>query len=351
MLIRPVNFFSINRVDVALVKISLKLLKKLTHPVIVFIGLQIVWVSLLILWIFWFITQKELLFEVSKIVGNNSLLTGKSGLVSLIAGSILLGMLLVGTIVLFIFTQIQSSLITQQKSFVSSVTHELRSPLASLQLSFETMQRTSLPSDIREKLFKMVQSDIDRLITLVDRILISSRLDKGIIDLKSGIEYFKISDVIDKVISQNNHLDHEIARRVVISCPEDLALKTNRLAIHLVISNLLENAIKYSPAKSPIEILVEHLNAEILIKVRDFGCGLNKRDEKRIFYMFHRGQLATKRAVPGTGLGLFIARSMVKGLGGQIWAESSGPDKGSSFFVSLPISLKAATFPLVESRS
>lgn len=323
-----------------MIKNGLKLIKKLTHPVIVFIGLQIVWVALLVLWIFWFIAQKELLFEVSKIVDNTSLLSGKSGLLSLIAGSILLGMILIGTIVLFIFTQIQSSLIRQQKSFVSSVTHELRSPLASLQLSFETMQRRNLSTEIKTKLYRMVHNDIERLITLVDRILISSRLDRGIIDLKSRIESFRISDVIQAAIEQNSHLDPNIHERVNIICSNTFSLKTNRLAMHLVISNLLENAIKYSPKNTSIDVDVSDSHDEILIQIRDYGCGLTKRDKKKIFKMFHRGQPASKGAVPGTGLGLYIAKSMVKGLGGQIWAESSGLDLGSTFLVLLPTNLK-----------
>lgn len=267
------------------------------------------------------------------------MISGTTGIVILIVGSVLLGIILVGTIVLFAFTQIQGSLIRQQNSFVSSVTHELRSPLASIQLSFETMQRPQVPSEIRDKLFSMVSSDIERLTTLIDRILIASRLDKGIVDLSTNIEIFNFYEMLSKAIEQCGHLDSNITNRIQLSCPIELMLKSNRLAFNLVFGNLIENSIKYSPPATPINVIVTQASQHIVCEIQDVGFGLTYREQRRIFDMFHRSPRATKQAVPGTGIGLYIVKSLVNALGGKIWAHSEGLGKGSSFHILLPLSL------------
>ena len=320
------------------IRLALRWIKWLTHPIVVFVSLQIVWISFVVLWVVWFINQKETIVRLSQVLGSSKF-SGPTGVTTLVAGSILLGIILVGTIVLFVFTQIQSSLLRQQRSFVSSVTHELRSPLASLQLSFETMQRPNLPDNIKEKLFNMVHSDLARLTQLVDRILISSRLDRGIIDFKTQIESFNLRAVIFELSEQLAHLDPDILDRLQVHCSRDIWVESIRLAFNLVLGNLIENAIKYSDKMTPIEIKVSCTRDELRLVVRDYGYGLNKSEQRKIFKMFHRTSRATKNAVPGTGIGLYIVQSMVHGLGGHIWVESEGPGKGSGFFVSFPGSI------------
>lgn len=319
----------------------IKSLKWLTHPIVVFVSLQVVWIAFVILWIVWFINQQETLVKLSEAIGSGKI-TPTTGLMTLIIGSVLLGIILVGTIVLFVFTQTQGSLLRQQKSFVSSVTHELRSPLSSIQLSFETIQRPNLPLDIRDKLIKMIRNDIDRLTHLVDRILISSRLDRGLVDFTSHLEIFSFMELVEKTIEQTKHLDHELEKRLKIHGNTDLKLYTNRLALQLTMGNLIENAVKYSPQSSTIELSVERHDHEVLISVNDQGIGLQGRDRSKVFNLFHRSPGASKKAVPGTGIGLYIVRSMVKGLGGRVWAESPGIGKGATFFVCFPEQILAS---------
>lgn len=310
-------------------------IKRLTHPIVVFVALQIVWLSFVVLWVLWFLNQKETLSQINVLM-EPSPIAGTTGIMTLVIGCILLGMILVGTVVLFIFTQVQGSLIRQQRSFVSSVTHELRSPLASLQLSFETLQRPDLPSDIRYRVMNMVERDIERLTQLVDRILVSARLDRGILDFNSQLETFNLKDALVKHVDRTTHMDRKLKERVSFICPDQMEVRGIKLAFTMIFGNLLENAVKYSPKGSPIEVQAKHLDQELCLSVRDYGFGLSKRDCQKVFKMFHRTPRATKNAVPGTGLGLFIVKSMVKGLGGRIWVESEGIGKGSTFFVSFP---------------
>ncbi len=312
-----------------------KIIKWLTHPIFVFVGLQIVWLTIVILWVVWFLGQQETLTNLSKIIGNSSTVNPATGIFSLVIGCVLLGIILVGTVVLFVFIQVQSGLLRQQKAFVSSVTHELRSPLASLQLSFETLQRHKLADSTRDKIFSMVNKDLERLSLLVERILIAGRLDKGIIDYKNSHDEIEIKELLLHVVTQQMHLDQRLERRIRVECPESLMIQGSRLGLNIVLGNLLENAVKYSPKDSPILILVELKDYELWISIEDQGIGLNKSEQRKVFKLFHRSGRAQARAIPGTGLGLYIVRSIMISMGGRIWVESDGIGKGSKFTVAL----------------
>ena len=313
-----------------------KVIKWLTHPIFVFVGLQIVWLTIVILWVVWFLGQQETLENVKELIGTASTINPTIGVFSLVIGCVLLGIILVGTVVLFVFTQVQSSLLRQQKSFVSSVTHELRSPLASLQLSFETLQRHKLQDTTRDKIFEMVNKDLERLSLLVERILIAGRLDKGIVDYKNGQDEIELKDLIHHVLAQQLHLDPNIAQRTTVMCSDSMVIQGSRLGFNIVLGNLFENAIKYAPMGSPIHILVEVKDYELWIQLEDQGMGLSKKEQRKVFKLFHRSPRALSRAVPGTGLGLYIVRSVTLSMGGRIWVESEGLGKGCRFILALP---------------
>lgn len=316
-------------------ELLLKLAKWLTHPIVVFVALQIVWITILALWVYWFLNQQETLAKLSKILGASNLFSPATGIATLVVGCVLLGIILVGTVVLFVFTQVQGSMLRQQKFFVSSVTHELRSPLSSLQLSFETLKRRQLTPDIKEKIFGMVEKDLERLAQLVDRILIAGRLDRGIIDYRSQKEEINLRELLLALASQAQHLDPQVQTRLAVECSPHLILSGSRLALTMVFGNLLENAIKYAPPASPITVSASIKDYELWISIRDEGMGLTPGERRKIFRMFHRSPRAVKKAVPGTGLGLFIVRSIVHSMEGRVWVESPGLGKGSTFTVAL----------------
>ncbi|MGE0171729.1 MAG: HAMP domain-containing sensor histidine kinase [Oligoflexales bacterium] len=323
------------RLRTALKRFIVKSLLFATHPIVVFVVLQIVWVAITILWVSWFVDQKESFTEMARHLGRTTDTT--YGLVFLVAGVILLAVILIGTVLLFIFAQRQASLIRQQRNFVSSVTHELRSPLASIQLSIETLQRENVPKPVIEQLFSMVGKDIERLSRLVDQILVSARLDRGLIDVSEATkEEIYLVDILRKTVEESVHRDPKVQERVSIECPPELMLDTVPLAINLILGNLLENAMNYSPRSTPISIAVTEKDNEVTIGVRDQGFGIEKKDLRKVFKMFHRTKTSTKKAIPGTGLGLYIVKSTVKTLGGKVWAESNGPGQGSVFYVQLP---------------
>lgn len=307
------------------------------HPVAVFVIIQVLWAAILTLWVIWFVGRRRELERLASQLNPSMLPADDTSAVALIVvGIILLSMLAAGTIMLFAWGQRQTSLIQQQRHFVSSVTHELRTPLASLHLAYETLTERTLSEATRKQLLAMSLVDIERLIRLVNQILISSRLDRGLSMFHDDIQTIDVPDAILSILGTLTHLDPQILSRVVIECPAPLAWRGSLNAFSMVISNLLENAVKYSPHKAPIVITVRKTTTELQVAVKDQGMGLSKRDRKRIFKMFYRSADATSRAIPGTGLGLFIVKTTLEQLGGHIDVISAGPGEGSTFKASFP---------------
>lgn len=311
-------------------------LRWITHPITIFVSLQIVWVAITLIWVIWFVGAQQEMTQMASKFGKE-FIDSRTALAILIVGCILLGVLLVGTIILFVFGQRQSSVARQQRTFVSSVTHELKSPLASLQLAFETMTARSLDPSIQNRLNSMIQTDIDRLKRLVDQILLAGRLDQGIVLFDEDLQFVPIRDLMNRTVESLKYLDPDIANRVTVVCPETLSVKISKSALMLICTNLIENAVKYSSRGTPIVISAELVSSRFCLTVQDKGIGLTGLDRRRIFKMFQRGESAIKKAIPGTGLGLYIVKTAVKVLNGKIWAESPGPNQGTSFFVAVPM--------------
>lgn len=324
-------------------------LRWMTHPITVFVSLQIVWLAITVIWVIWFVGEQAAISQLAQSFGQQYFDSG-TALATLVIGCVLLGMLLVGTIVLFVFGQRQSLAARQQRSFVSSVTHELKSPLASLQLGFETLHMRQLPPETRVRVMEMIQGDIERLRRLIDQILVAGRIDRGAGLIDDEFQNFSILDLISRTIERLSYLDPKLSTRIVQECPKDFALNTSKSGLQLILTNLIENAVKYSPRESPIIVSVEKHGSEVFIFVRDQGIGLDRKDQRRIFRMFHRSEIAIKKAIPGTGLGLYIVRSIVSSLGGRVWAESPGRGQGTTFYVSLPISEMHASKGVVDER-
>jgi signal transduction histidine kinase len=299
--------------------------------------MQILWTAILTLWIIWFVDRRREIEKIAALIKPTLLPTNDTSVVVLIVvGIVLLSMLGAGSIMLFTWGLRQTSLIRQQRDFVSSVTHELRTPLASIHLAYETLASRSLPDEMRQKLLTMSLVDIDRLIRLVNQILISSRLDRGLTMFQDDIKDVNVKQSIHEVVKTLSYLDPRISDRIVTDVADDVTWHGSLNAFNMVISNLLENAIKYSPKTTPVEIKGSVIDSGLLITIKDYGLGLTPRDKKRIFKMFYRSGDASKRAIPGTGLGLFIVKTTLDQLGGSIAVESDGPTLGSKFTATFP---------------
>jgi signal transduction histidine kinase len=261
-------------------------------------------------------------------VGNVSLLVG---------GIISFGMIITVLVMFTVFLIREISEVRRQTSFIDSVTHELKTPLASLRLAAETLARPELAPDRREQLRVMMLQDVSRLVSLVDGILDASRLLGG--RREAGqIGEVELAEVVDSVAAEMTRRHHIDPDCVTIEIDSQLVLVVDPMALRTIVSNLIDNAIKYS--ESPPQIHVGARRTEdgrhIELTVDDRGIGIGKGDLKRIFQRFYRVPEEAVRSRHGTGLGLFVVAALVKGVGAKIEAQSPGPGQGTTIRVLFP---------------
>jgi len=292
------------------------------------------------MWLVWFLEAEDRLKKIVALIESQGIgfpVNAKSTISFLIFGCVLLGMLLVGTVALFVSSQRQAKRIKHQKRFLSSVTHELRSPLASLCLATDTMKTRDLKPEVVRRMLDMMSGDVERLSRLVDRILISARLDEGISIVEEEFSRFNLRKCLISSIEGLNHLDVDLDSRLRVDCDPELEILGSPTAISAIFRNLIENAVKYSPKGKPIQVRAHKESRQWVLEVEDEGFGISTRDLTRVFRMFHRADTATEKAIPGTGLGLYIVKSIVESMGGTIEAKSAGFGKGALFTMTLPI--------------
>lgn len=311
-------------------------ISKLFSPTIIFFILQIVWLSTVIIWVVWFVEEAR----------NISLLTKKYGIdkfddtptiLIMIVGCILLGVIFFGILMLFISSKRQSSLALRQRTFLSSVSHELKTPLASIQLAFETIFARDLDSQTLAKMELMINNDINRLTRLVNQILIAGRIDRGLDSYKDDFEKVELRSLVENIIHSLAYLDKNIHSRTSLDCPKDLTIFSSKNALELIFSNIIENAVKYSPNGKDIEIHIKKVEKTLLFEVQDQGIGINKNEQKQVVKMFERGIDAKERSIAGTGLGLYIVNAITKSLKGSISIKSEGRNKGCTISGSIPL--------------
>jgi len=259
---------------------------------------------------------------------------------SLSAGCLAL-VLIIATLVLFLVTNIRQALyVRRQDSFIDSVTHELKSPLASISLCLETMETREVPAEMHTRFIQMMKRDVDRLRDFIEHILEAGRLEHNEREVEE--EPTILAELVNRCMDQvkKRHVLNSDTIQLVwrISSP-DSPIFTDPTALEIVLLNLLDNAIKYSKHKDEIDVSLTILEDAdwLTFEVRDKGIGLSKKHLKKVFNRFHRVERPDKPKVKGTGLGLYVVSSLVRRLGGQIIAESEGEDLGSTFKAKLPL--------------
>ena len=226
----------------------------------------------------------------------------------------------------------------QHDAFINAVTHELKTPLASIRLYLETLKTRKLDEAQREKFYEIMLADSDRLLHTVEQVLRAGqaghkrrRLSPTTIDLGQIVrECLELTRVRYNLDPQSLSLDESKNgdRARVVGDAEEL---------RAAISNLLDNAIKYSDRDVQIKVDVGAVDDKLVaVRITDSGIGIPRGQLKRIFKRFHRAPGLFMARVKGTGLGLFIVRSIVARHGGRVFAESAGVGQGSTFTIQLP---------------
>jgi len=232
----------------------------------------------------------------------------------------------------------------RQSNFVSAVTHELKTPVASLRLYLDTLMLRSdtLSVDQRDDFYKTMRADLDRLNGTINSVLNAGLYaDRAVIN-PPVIDLAKLVQHACALTRTRNPLGESA---VTYSGPPNLLLKGDSTALETAVLNLLDNAVKYSTDQVAVEAkLVEEQNGFARLSVSDRGVGMNRAHLRFIFTRFYRIGSEVRRSSTGTGLGLFIVKSVVKAHGGTVRAESEGEGRGATFTIHLPrvVKLEAA---------
>ncbi|OAV42906.1 sensor histidine kinase KdpD [Lewinella sp. 4G2] len=242
-------------------------------------------------------------------------------------------LLIIGLVVLFRNLKREISAAEQQRNFLLSITHELKSPLAGIRLILETFQkRKELKPTIQEKLSTNALAETDRLTALVNDLLLSAKLETAYQLNKEELQLGDIiQDAADRVAvkyrSANLHVDIE---------PDLPPINGDRMGMMSVAVNLLENAAKYSQPNPVIHTSVQRGGStELVWEVKDNGMGITDKEKRKVFTKFYRVGSEDTRTTKGTGLGLFIVRQLVELHGGQL-ELSDNPEGGTVFKIFLP---------------
>jgi signal transduction histidine kinase len=247
--------------------------------------------------------------------------------------------LIITVLVLFVISLARGIVeVRKQDSFIDSVTHELKSPLASLQLCLETLGREGLEAEAREKLRTMMLEDVDRLRAFIDDVLEANRLSysrAGMLNL-SDISLAELAEDCAEAVRVRYRLSPE---EISIDVQPGLVVSTDRAALGIVVKNLIDNAAKYSTRPAQVEVRGRReADGRVLIEVSDHGIGIDRKNLKRVFHRFYRVEDQEVRERRGTGLGLFVVWALVKQLGGRVQASSEGRGQGTTMRVELPVS-------------
>ncbi len=261
--------------------------------------------------------------------------------VLLFFGVIFFALIIAGMIVntSFLVREIRRS--EQHDSFINAVTHELKTPVASIRLHLETLQRRDLPESQKQEFYRLMLSDTDRLTETVEQVLRAGRAgDKKAGREKSAVDFRQLVRESMDAVRTRHHLPPETLRYEEAANGAGLKVLGSAEDLRTAVVNVLDNAIKYSGDKVDVSVRLSAPDDEqVVLSVRDRGVGIPADDMKSIFKRFYRVNHRSLAHVKGTGLGLFIVKSIAQKHGGRVFAESAGEGKGTTITMELPRSL------------
>lgn len=223
----------------------------------------------------------------------------------------------------------ETALAQQQKNFLLSVTHELKSPIASTKLQLQTLQKHELDRSKQKEILANAISDTERLNNLVENILLAAKIENSVFPFNK--EEYNLSEYITEGMNQTIK-SFNYSQKVVLNIEPNIKMRIDRTSFPSIILNLVENAVKYSPANSTITIGLQSLNRKTILSVADEGVGISDEEKESVFQKFYRVGNEEVRKTKGTGLGLFIVNYLVEQHRGVISVKDNAP-KGTVFEV------------------
>jgi signal transduction histidine kinase len=254
--------------------------------------------------------------------------------VLLVIGVIFFALLMTGLILNTIFLVREIRRNEQHDTFLNSVTHELKTPIASIKLYLETLKTREVDDAKRAEFYDVMLKDSDRLLNTVEQVLRAGKI-KERSEADGEVVLDSVLDEAVAITRSRNNLPEAAIK--YSPAADDLTIKGNREELLSAFLNLLDNAVKYSSDEPKITVKTQTsgFNNRVAIVIKDKGIGIPPADLKRVFKRFYRSP-QNQNGAKGTGLGLFIVRSIIEKHGGRVVAESKGAGRGSTFLVQLP---------------
>ena len=287
--------------------------------------------------IYFFLTLGVCLAAVAFAVGSGWIILNWRQGIKVFLGIIFFGAIVAGLVLNTIFLVREIRRNEKHDSFINAVTHELKTPIASIRLYLQTLQRLEVGEAQRRQFYELMLLDTERLLHTVEQVLKAGEAaQKKSPSQRLPVEFNSLVRECMELARVRHHLQADALEyreqngggARVMGDPEEL---------RTAVSNLLDNAVKYSPDGVHISVELDAPNEKrVVLRVRDRGVGIPEQELKRVFKRFHRVTQRSLSQVKGTGLGLFIVRSIARKHGGRVFAESEGAGKGTTVTLELP---------------
>ncbi len=302
-----------------------------------------------------FLSFGVILAAVAFAVGSGWIILNWREGIKVFLGIIFFGAIVTGFVLNTIFLVREIRRNEQHDSFINAVTHELKTPIASIRLYLETLQRREIDEARRREFYQLMLVDTERLMGTVEQVLKAGALAQK----KAKAQAQRLPVDMNAVVAEcvdlaraRHHLSEEsLTYRAAAAAPALQApaqVLGDAEELHTAVTNLLDNAVKYSPDGVHITVELASGGERVILRVRDRGVGIAQNELKRIFKRFYRVRQRGRARVKGTGLGLFIVRAIARNHGGRVFAESDGAGQGTTVTLDLP---RIAEEPHVESSA
>lgn len=219
----------------------------------------------------------------------------------------------------------------QQKNFLLSITHELKSPLAAIKLQLQTLQTRSLDEEKRSMIYKRSLNDADRLEKLVESLLLVNKVESGGLPLER--KHFELGSFVTSTVKSAFVAEHD-SSRIQFDVDKKVQISADEMAMQIIVVNLVGNAIKYGDG-STVNVSISNDSDEVRLEVSDQGQGIPDAEKQKIFERFYRRGNEDVRKTKGTGIGLYLVKLLVERHGGRISVSDNSP-RGAIFTVTLP---------------
>jgi len=300
----------------------------------IFILAQLVWLAVLLLWIYWYVKNNIIFEQVGESISPQIVYDAPS-VFPFVGGIVLLTGLSVSLVLIFRHLNIQIKLNAMYDNFIANVTHELKSPLSSIQLYLETLNTRNVPEAKKKEFYELMMRDAERLKNLINSILEVSAMDKK--KTQKDFEIYNADETIKEIILESAQQFKLNPAAINFSGNAGCNILINRNSIKTVFDNLVDNSIKYSTRDLLINVLFKQNSKKFEVEFSDNGIGIPHDQIKKIFQRFYRIYESDIPNVKGTGLGLYVVREIIKNHKGKVTASSEGKGKGSKFKIELPV--------------